>query len=45
MEIERDNALNLLQEVAEAETAEEVEDAVDKVRNFVDGNQYPAEGY
>ena len=41
MEIERDNALALLQEVAEAETSEEVDDAVEKVKHFVDSHQYP----
>ena len=45
MEIERDNALTLLCEVAEAETPEDVEDVLVKVREFVDNSPYPTPEY
>jgi len=41
MEIERDNAFALLREIAEAEDPEEVEDALAKVRDFMEDVPYP----
>lgn len=40
MEIERDNALALLREVAEADGPEELEDVMAKVRDFVEEVPY-----
>lgn len=41
MEVERDNALALLREVAEAEGIDEVEDVLVKVKDFMEDVPYP----
>lgn len=41
MEVERDNMLTLLYEVADASDAEELDEVLVKVREFVEGHPYP----